>query len=147
MEKLDSETGDLCYDKRVWHLVREKKADEATLPEPLEEPEEPEDPPTDTTEKVSRHWRDQIDRYKIKEKKWDDQQKALAAVNQWIMTNLDATHHPAMVNHATPRTRLAYLNKRFARSNAYKEDIRKQWNRVSVMPPKRGAKIDKWIDE
>lgn len=54
---------------------------------------------------------------------YDDQGKALAAVNEWIVINLDPSHHKALVPYIERRERIVFVLERFAQSDAYKEGL------------------------
>jgi hypothetical protein len=131
--------------KRVWDLV-DPHIEEEYLEQPIRKPRRPQYP-EGGTEIAKREWRDRMDIYKLDLADWEQQNKALDAVNEWIITNLDPIHHTSMLNHQTPYERLVYLHTRFGRSTAAEEDIRAQWKRVSASPPKRGVDIDQWINE
>jgi hypothetical protein len=83
-----------------------------------------------------------MDIYKLDLSDWEQQNKGLDAVNEWIITNLDLIHYTSMLNYETPYERLVFLYTRFGRLTAAEEDIRAQWKRVSASLPKRGVDID-----
>jgi hypothetical protein len=131
--------------KEVWELVN-PHIEEEYLEQPIRKPRRPQYP-EGGTEIAKREWRDRMDIHKLDLSDWEQQNKALNAVNEWIITNLDPIHHTSMLNYETPYERLVFLHTRFGRSTAAEEDIRAQWKRVSASPPKRGVDIDQWINE
>ena len=131
--------------KKVWDLVN-PQIEEDYLEEPIREPRMPQYP-EDGSEADKRTWRDRMDIYKVQSGKWEKQSMGLDAVNEWILANLDPTHHTRLLKYETPYQRLVYLEKRFARAAATEEAIRVQWQRVCAQPPRKGANIDDWIDE
>ena len=96
---------------------------------------------------MKREWRDRMDIYKLDLSEWEQQNKSLEAVNEWIVANLDPTYHTSLLDYDTPYQRLVYLEKRFARSAATEEAIRVQWQRACAQPPRKGANVNVWIDE
>ncbi|KAJ5369326.1 uncharacterized protein N7496_009086 [Penicillium cataractarum] len=131
--------------KRVWDLI-DPHTEEGYLEEPIRKPRRPQYP-EDGNESAKREWRDRMDIYKLDLNEWEQQNKSLDAINEWIISNLDAIHHTSMLNYQTPYERLVYLHTRFGRATAAEEDVRTQWKRVSALPPKKGADIDQWINE
>ncbi|KAJ5134996.1 uncharacterized protein N7515_004274 [Penicillium bovifimosum] len=131
--------------KRVWELIDPHTAEE-DLEKPIRKPRRPQYP-EGGNELAKREWRDRMDIYKLDLAEWEQQNKSLDAINEWIISNLDPVHHTSMLNYETPYGRLVYLQTRFGRSSAAEEDIRAQWKRVSASPPKRGSDIDQWINE
>lgn len=67
-----------------------------------------------------------MDIYKLDLAEWEQQNKSLEVINEWIITNLDPIHHTSMLNYQTPYERLVYLQTRFGRSTTAEEDIRAQ---------------------
>jgi Reverse transcriptase (RNA-dependent DNA polymerase) len=131
--------------KKVWDLVN-PQIEEDELEQPMREPRMPQYP-EGGSETAKREWRDRLDIYKIELAKWEQQAKALDAVNEWIITNLDPIHHTSLLDYETPYERLAYLEARFARSNAHREEIRAQWKRFGSISPRKGVDIDRWLDD
>ena len=117
--------------KKVWDLVN-PQIEEDYLEQPMRKPKRPQYP-EGGTESAKREWRDRLDIYKLDLAEWEQQAQGLDAVNEWIITNLDPIHHASLLDYETPYERLVYLTTRFARSNAYEEDIRAQWK--SSIPP------------
>lgn len=131
--------------KKVWDLVN-PQVEEDYLEKPIRKPRRPQYP-EDSSEQVKREWRDRMDIYKLDLSEWEQQNRSLDAVNEWIIVNLDPTYHTSLLNYDTPYQRLVYLEKRFARSSATEEAIRVQWQRVCALPPRKGVNVDNWIDE
>lgn len=107
----------------VWELVNPDTPQQSGRPEPLSKPTLPEYPSTDD-DKVKESWRDQLDIFKLDLAAWKLQRKGLAEVNEWIMTNLDPIHRDVLLDYYTPLERLQYLQSRFARSSAYRQEQR-----------------------
>lgn len=129
--------------KKVWDLVN-PQIEEDYLEQPMRKPKRPQYP-EGGSESVKREWRDRLDIYKLDLAEWEQQAKGLDAVNEWIITNLDPIHHASLLDYETPYERLVYLTTRFARSNAYEEDIRAQWKWFSSSPPRKGVDINHWL--
>ncbi|KAJ5110197.1 hypothetical protein N7532_002842 [Penicillium argentinense] len=129
--------------KMVWDLVN-PQIEEDELEQPMRKPRRPQYP-EGGSENAKREWRDRLDIYKLDLAEWEQQTKGLDAVNEWIIANLDPIHHAFLLDYETPYERLVYLETRFARSNAYVEDIRAQWKRFSSSPPRKGVDINRWL--
>jgi hypothetical protein len=110
-------------EKGVWKYCN-PATEAGRLPEPLEEPDEPEYPRNEEDDKAMRLWRDRNEAYKGRWNRWTKQHQALIDVNNFIFTYVDASIREPILQHITPYTRLVYLQKRFARSNSYKEEMR-----------------------
>ncbi|KAJ5111268.1 hypothetical protein N7532_001803 [Penicillium argentinense] len=133
----------LARQKKVWDLIN-PQIEEDRLEQPMRKPRRPQYT-EGGSESVKREWRDRLDIYKLDLAEWEQQAKGLDAVNEWIIINLDPIHHASLLDYETPYERLVYLETRFARSNAYEEDIRAQWKQFSSMPPRKGVDIDRWL--
>lgn len=131
--------------KKVWDLVN-PQIEEDYLEQPMRKPKRPQYP-EGGTESAKREWRDRLDIYKLDLAEWEQQAQGLDAVNEWIITNLDPIHHASLLDYETPYERLVYLTTRFARSNAYEEDIRAQWKWFSSSSPRKGVDINRWLDD
>ena len=83
--------------KRVWDLV-DPYTDEEDLEQPIRKPRRPQYP-EDRSESTKREWRDRIDIYKLDLADQEQQNKALNAVNEWIITNLDLIYYTSMLNY------------------------------------------------
>ncbi|OOQ89746.1 hypothetical protein PEBR_07187 [Penicillium brasilianum] len=108
--------------KKVWELIN-PQIEAEYLDEPIRKPRRPQYP-ENGNETAKREWRDRLDIYKLDLAEWEQQNKALDVVNEWIVSNLDLTHHTSLLNYQTPYERLVYLQIRFGRSTAAEEDIR-----------------------
>ncbi|KAJ6095008.1 hypothetical protein N7467_002521 [Penicillium canescens] len=99
--------------------------DEAYRPKALREPREPEYP-LDADPEAKKEWRDLLEVYKIGANRWEKQRKGLNKVNKYIITFVDSSLRDVVLEFDTPYNRLVYLKTRFARTPAYKEEIRMQ---------------------
>lgn len=77
-------------DRDVWDYI-DPTTPENQLPPLKQRPVDPGLPPTgeNVTETQRRDWRDYQDYYKTAYASYQDQRRALAAVNEWIVVNLD----------------------------------------------------------
>ena len=125
----------------IWDLCN-PDADELHRPEALREPIAP-DYPDDGSQEDKRDWRDRLEVYKIKANRWDRQRKSLNELDDLIINSLDASLREAVMKCETPYDRLVYLSKRFARSDAYTEEIRMKWKVVSAQKP--AGDVEKWL--
>ena len=60
-----------------------------------------------------------------------------------IINSLDVSLREAVMKCETPYDRLVYLSKRFARSEAYTEEIRIQWKVFLAQKPT--SDVEKWL--
>ncbi|KAJ6094335.1 hypothetical protein N7499_002931 [Penicillium canescens] len=125
--------------RTVWDLCN---PDTTSHPIPLSEPIEPEYPQSGDQEE-KKEWRDLLEVYKIKANRWEKQRKGLNEVNEYIITYLDASLRDVVLEYETPYERLVYLSKRFARSHAYKEEIRMKWRAFATQKPI--GDVEKWL--
>lgn len=132
-------------ERGVWDVCNPELADDDILA-PLDEPERPEYPQGGSKEEKV-EWRDLMDVYKYEYSDWEKQRKALSDVNQIIIALLDPSHHPSLLPYETPYERLKYLKSRFARSGAYREELRTRWLLNQAEPPRKGIDVLMWIEE
>lgn len=125
----------------IWDLCN-PDADELHRPEALREPIAA-DYPDDGSQEDKRDWRDRLEVYKIKANRWDRQRKSLNEIDDLIVNSLDASLRDAVLKCETPYDRLVYLSKRFARSEAYTEEVRMQWRALSTQKPT--GDVEKWL--
>jgi hypothetical protein len=125
----------------IWDLCN-PDTDELHRPEVLIEPIAPEYP-DDGSQEDQRRWRDRLEVYKIKANRWDRQRKSLNEMDDLIINSLDASLREAVMKCESPYDRLVYLSKRFARSDAYTEEIRMQWKAFSAQKPT--GDVEKWL--
>ena len=125
----------------IWDLCN-PDADELYRPKALIEPIEPEFP-DDGSQEEKRDWRDRLEVYKIKANRWDRQRKSLNEFDDLIVNSLDVSLREVVMKCETPYDRLVYLSKRFARSEAYTEEVRMQWKAFSAEKPT--GDVEKWL--
>ncbi|KAJ6094488.1 hypothetical protein N7467_002001 [Penicillium canescens] len=130
-----------AMNRTVWDLCN-PDTDEAYRPKALREPREPEYP-LDADLEAKKEWRDLLEVYKIGANRWEKQRKGLNEVNEYIITFVDSSLRDAVLEFDTPYDRLVYLKTRFARTPAYKEEIRMQWRAFSTVKP--AGDIEKWL--
>ncbi|KAJ5748146.1 uncharacterized protein N7511_009842 [Penicillium nucicola] len=127
--------------RSVWDLCN-PEVEISHRPRALIEPIEPEYPQQGSQEN-KKDWRDLLEVYKIKANRWEKQRKGLNEVNELIIIYLDTSIRDAVLEYDTPYDRLVYLSQRFARSHAYKEEIRMKWRAFSIQKPI--GDIEKWL--
>ncbi|KAJ6061516.1 uncharacterized protein N7446_005636 [Penicillium canescens] len=130
-----------AINRTVWDLCN-PDTDGALRPKALREPQEPEYP-LDADPEAKKEWRDLLEVYKIGANRWEKQRKGLNEVNEYIITFVDSGLRDAVLEFDTPYDRLAYLKTRFARTPAFKEEIRMQWRAFSTVKP--AGDIEKWL--
>jgi hypothetical protein len=65
-------------------------------------------------------------------------------VYEYIFATLDSKYHRSVITKETPHEVLVALKTRFARSNAYKEEMRDKWEQLATQKPSKD--VDQWID-
>ena len=125
----------------IWDLCN-PDIDELHRPKVLNEPIEP-DFPDNGTQEEKRDWRDRLEVYKVKANRFEKQRRSLVEMNDFIIINLDQSIRDAVLEYDAPYDRLVYLSQRFARSHAYKEEIRMQWRAFAAQKP--ADDVEKWL--
>jgi hypothetical protein len=115
---------DLCKQfattRRVWQFCN-PATPEFGRPQRMEEPEVEPYPENRRDETRIELWRDHFDLCKFRKAQWEEQERGIAEVQEWILTHLDEKFHGTVQQMRTPHQRLQSLKTHFGKSTAYEE--------------------------